>query len=1086
MSSRNTYRFRILLLTLLGILSRGIGAQTGSAGTANRQGREAEIGRFPVFNFTPRDYNALEQNWCAVQDNRGIMYFGNNHGILEYDGENWTLIPPRTSSPVKSLAVDENGRIYFGSVGEFGYLAADSLGRLDYFLLSDMLDEQYRDFNVIWKTHASKYGIVYQSYNYLFIWKDDSLRVIPSSEQIHESFYVEGKLFIRYTNSGLAWFDGEKIVPVTGGRIFSDISIYGMLELDPDRILIVTEKHGFYSLLNRGDDPAEAKIGRIFTRNDQLFHNVEIFNAVRINPDRIALGTWGSGTIIIDSLYRVVATIDKSAGLQDQIVQAQYVDVSGKLWLALSSGISRVDVQTPLSRFGDNEGLSGTIQSITRFNGRIFATTNVGLFYMDHIRPVPGPSSFSQAIFRPVEGITSECWDMITFHTAREELLLFATNTDVTELGKDMSADKVMEDYVYKLYQSRLDPNRVYVGLENGLTSIYRKNGQWIKEDRIAGVDEKITSLSEDHVGNLWMGTDDEGVLKLHIRNFDGDRIGEYTVSRYGTESGLPEGPFIISQFRGPPTVATNKGLFKFNLMTESFSPDSSYGDRFANGSLYIHRISEHPEPEIWMVTYSEHAKEFKYEVGYLREKEPSAYTWISEPFRRLSEELIHAIYREPDGIVWLGGSRGLFRYDINHPFDYREDYPAYIRKVEMGGARLLFGGTYKNSRDIQTLVQPASMKPELPYQNNSSLIFNYSAEPGEDRTFTRYSYYLEGNDQSWSEWVPESKKEYTNLREGKYVFHVRARNINWQISREASYEFSILAPWYRKWWAYLMYVLLAGLVVYFIVKVYTRQLRQIIRERTAEVVAQKEVIEEKNKDIMDSIQYAKKIQQALLPPEDDLGKLGVNGFILFLPRDVVSGDFYWLAKQDSKIITVAADCTGHGVPGAFMSMLGVAFLNNIVEVKGIIKALKQKGQEGEQKDGMDIALHVIDYDKMTIEFAGANNPLILIRGGKVTHVKPDRMPIGIHERADESFKNNVMEAVHGDVLYTFSDGYQDQFGGPDNKKFMAKKLKELLLNIHQKPMIEQKKILLQTFMDWINSSNVRQVDDVTVIGIRI
>ena len=411
-----------------------------------------------------------------------------------------------------------------------------------------------------------------------------------------------------------------------------------------------------------------------------------------------------------------------------------------------------------------------------------------------------------------------------------------------------------------------------------------------------------------------------------------------------------------------------------------------------------------------------------------------------------------------------------------------------------------MFGGTFQDNRNIQTLVQPVSMKPVLPYQNNSSMIFNYSAGPGEDRNFTRYSYFLEGNDISWSEWVPESKKEYTNLREGKYVFHVRARNINWQISTEATYEFTILAPWYRKRWAYLLYVLLAGFVIYTFVKVYTRQLRQIIRERTAEVVTQKEVIEEKNKDIMDSIQYAKKIQQALLPPEDDLGKLNVDGFILFLPRDVVSGDFYWLAKQGSKVITVAADCTGHGVPGAFMSMLGVAFLNNIVEVKGIIKAsdilnelradviaaLKQKGQEGEQKDGMDIALHVIDYDKMTLEFAGANNPLILIRDDRIIQLKPDRMPIGIHERADESFVNNVMDARRGDVLYTFSDGYQDQFGGPDNKKFMARKLKELLLKIHRKPMSEQKKILEKTFFDWISSSSVNQVDDVIVIGVRV
>jgi serine phosphatase RsbU (regulator of sigma subunit) len=848
-----------------------------------------------------------------------------------------------------------------------------------------------------------------------------------------------------------------------------------------------------------GEDSEQLRITKIKTKNDRFFSYAEIFNALRISPNRISLGTWGHGTIITDSLYNIVAVIDKEAGLQDQIVQAQYLDASGHIWLALSSGISRVEAQTPLTQFSDNEGLMGTVQSITRYNNKIYVTTNVGLFYMDHELHDPELSPFKQPVFKQVEAIEGECWDMITYRNGPDEVLLVVTNSNVTDLSKNHETEAVLEGGVYELYQSKLDPNRVYIGLESGLTSIYRTDGKWELEEPITGMDEMIINLSEDHVGNLWMGTEEEGVLKLNIQNFDGHRIGDHTISRYHKEQGLPRGPFMISQFKGPPTVATNKGLYKFNMIDESFKPDSGYGDRFADGSLYIHRISEYSEPEIWMVTFSETAEEFKYEVGYLDEREPNVYTWISEPFMRLSEELIHAIYQEPDGVVWLGGSQGLFRYQMGAPTEILREFNAYIRGVELSSGRILFAGTHADRWNIQSMIQPVSAKPVLPFRENS-MIFNFACQPGEDESFTRYSYFLQGNDRNWSGWDSESKKEYTNLREGKYVFRVRAKNIHGNISNEATYEFTILAPWYRKWWAYMLYVLFAAVVVYTIVKVYTRQLRQIIRERTAEVVAQKEVIEEKNKNIMDSIQYAKKIQRALLPPEDDLGKLDLDGFILFLPRDVVSGDFYWLAKQNGKIITVAADCTGHGVPGAFMSMLGVAFLNNIVEVQGIVKAssilnelrsdviaaLKQKGHEGEQKDGMDIALHIIDYKNMTIEFAGANNPLILVRNNKIIQVKADRMPIGIHERADESFKNHVMKANRGDVLYTYSDGFQDQFGGPANKKFMATKLKDLLLRIHQKPMAEQKKILEKTFFEWIIPYNAEQVDDVIVIGVRI
>lgn len=182
------------------------------------------------------------------------------------------------------------------------------------------------------------------------------------------------------------------------------------------------------------------------------------------------------------------------------------------------------------------------------------------------------------------------------------------------------------------------------------------------------------------------------------------------------------------------------------------------------------------------------------------------------------------------------------------------------------------------------------------------------------------------------------------------------------------------------------------------------------------------------------------------------------------------------------------------------MSMLGVAFLNNIVGAQGIvtaaeildelraevIAALKQKGHEGEQKDGMDLALHVLDTKAMKLEFAGANNPLILIRENELIQVKADRMPIGIHERVDEPFQNQVIDLQKGDVIYTFSDGYQDQFGGPRNKKFMIKRLKELFLEIHEKPMDEQKAILEKTFYDWIVPYGSDQIDDVIVIGIRV
>ncbi len=1061
-------------------------------------GVEQESGLYPVYNFSPKQYNALAQNWGCLQDQRGIMYFANNQGVLEYDGSTWNLIKVSTGSLVRSLEMDNSGRIFVGAVNEFGFLRPDSIGQMTYVSLLSGLDEEYREFSDVWKIHSTNSGMVFQCYHHIFIWNNDSIHTIHSEEEIHESFYADNVLYIKFSESGLARLVGDRFIPVNSSEKFSDKVIFGMITLKPGKILVITESDGLYYLEYSAGDFSTDRVRKIRTAEDKLLQNIEIYGAIRIDEERISIGTWGYGAVIMDTSFNLVTFLDKSSGLQDDIVQGQFVDQTGNLWLALSNGISRVEINTPMTQFTDSKGLPGTIQAITRFNGKIYATTNVGLFYLDQEPYAPSLSDFSQPVFRAVPGIDIECWDMITFSFRGEEILLVLTNTDIVEVTRDNRTKSLLSEYPYDLYQSKLDSARVFVGLESGLVSFRRENGKWIPEGYIEEIHENITNIAEDHMGNLWMGTPEDVVLRMHIRNFKDNRIGEYTISRYGAEEGLPEGPFIISQYKGPPIVATNRGLYKYIMQEDRFEPDSSYGEQFADDTYYIHRVTEFTDPQIWMVTFSESA-ESRYGVGYLNQVSAGKFEWISAPFARLSEGIIHAIYPDKDGIVWLGGEEGLFRFDYKTEKDYNQDYKAYIRKIEVGDGGLVFGGNFFNHAGIIGMYQTTELKPVLPYSKNS-LVFNFSAQPSEDESFMKFSYILEGNDKAWSDWTDENYRPYTNLHEGKYIFRVKARNIYGHISEEATYEFTILAPWYRKWWAYILYVLLASALVYIIVKVYTRQLREIIRERTAEVVAQKEVIEEKNKDIMDSIQYAQKIQRALLPPEDDLSKLDLDGFILFLPRDVVSGDFYWLAKQDGKVITVAADCTGHGVPGAFMSMLGVAFLNNIVGAQGIVKpseilnelraeviaALKQKGEEGEQKDGMDLALHVIDYNKMIIEFAGANNPLIMIRDEEILQVKADRMPIGIHERAGDPFNNHEMEARKGDVLYTFSDGFQDQFGGPGNKKFMIKKLKELFLQIHQKPMDEQKTILKKAFYDWIVPYDAEQVDDVIVIGIRI
>jgi serine phosphatase RsbU (regulator of sigma subunit) len=284
---------------------------------------------------------------------------------------------------------------------------------------------------------------------------------------------------------------------------------------------------------------------------------------------------------------------------------------------------------------------------------------------------------------------------------------------------------------------------------------------------------------------------------------------------------------------------------------------------------------------------------------------------------------------------------------------------------------------------------------------------------------------------------------------------------------------------------------------------------RDEIESQRDHVLKQKEIIEEIHEEISESINYATRLQQSILPDEEILNNYVSDFFVLFKPKDKVSGDFYWWAHVENQTIIVAADCTGHGVPGAFMSMLGGSMLREIVQKeyithtgvilrklrKEIIKSLKQKGNVGEQKDGMDMAIISINHETNLVQFSGANNPLYIISNERLKdleppegldnfyEIKPDKMPIAIYEKMD-NFTNHEIQLAKGDQLFMFSDGYADQFGGEKGKKFKYKPFKKLLSENRDKSMMEQKDILDKTFEDW--KGDLEQIDDVVVLGVKI
>jgi len=360
----------------------------------------------------------------------------------------------------------------------------------------------------------------------------------------------------------------------------------------------------------------------------------------------------------------------------------------------------------------------------------------------------------------------------------------------------------------------------------------------------------------------------------------------------------------------------------------------------------------------------------------------------------------------------------------------------------------------------------------------------------------------LRGLEKEWSQPDRQTSEIYHALPHGRYTFMVKARSSAGVWNEEpATFRFVIKPPFYLTWYFILSAALALGLLIIFYIKIRERALKreniileEKVRERTATVVSQKEQLAQKNKDITDSIRYAKRIQFAILPEESPYP----DTFVLFKPKDIVSGDFYWFNQVGDKEFFAAVDCTGHGVPGAFMSIIGHNSLTKIVREYGILEpgrildqlnmevlqTLHQRSDMGDVYDGMDLAL--VSYDKQGnyLEYAGAFNPLYLVRDGEILETKADKISIGRSALTTEAvFRNHRIEVKTGDTVYLFSDGYADQFGGELMKKFKYRNLKELILKIQSEPMPQQRIIFDLTIEKW--RGDIEQLDDILVIGRR-
>jgi ligand-binding sensor domain-containing protein/uncharacterized membrane protein len=664
------------------------------------------------------------------------------------------------------------------------------------------------------------------------------------------------------------------------------------------------------------------------------------------------------------------------------------------------------------------------------------------------------------------------------FNPADSTFIHFSNDSALEDLGVRIVGDVPLK-YVNCFWEDNF--GRVYAGSLTGLALLTDSTIENIGL-KIPELGKKnVVCLYQDEKSRLWICTMD-GLLM-----YDGTKT-----TKYGKEEGFIDGQVssVVQDNEGNFWFATKEGVYRYD--GKNFIRFSK-ADGLISDNVYIIQFDTHQN---LFIGTSQGVDRLDVALYNTRKEISIKHYGTEEGFLGL-ECNRNAGMIDFKGRIWFGTIDGVSVYDPESDLLNQIAPFTTLNKV-LYNFQDFDWTPYCSGFDENGL--PVNL--ELPY-NKNHITFEFAGNSLAIPSKVRYQYKMVGIDEDWGPAMNKSEADYPVLPPGKYTFMVRASNNDGVWSEQpVSFSFVITPPFYQTWW-FISIVVVAGIVLIIVYMKYREaalkkdkiRLENTVKERTAEVVKQKEIVEQKNKDITDSINYAKNIQVALLPRKDEIMHKLQESFVLYRPRDIVSGDFYWVSNKGNRTYLAIADSTGHGVPGAFMSMLGTAFLDEIVgnnpviptnELLGelrdnVIESLRQTGKEGESKDGMDICLIAVDWEQKMIEYSGANNPLYLVRNNILNEYKADKMPIGFHIN-QSPFTINKISIFPGDTLYLFTDGYADQFGGPQNRKFKYKPLKEKLVQISLLPMDDQEKVLSRFFDEWKGSNP--QVDDVLLAGI--
>ena len=1088
------------------------------------------LGKIPAgaqsVRFKKIDANdGLPQNsvYAIEQDALGFLWFVTAEGLCRYDGYSIRVygVNTKDSSGLASLAIrsiyaDPEHKLWVTTMdaglncldfrtGKFSYFTNDSLdlNSIPTNNLTDIVRFENRLFIGTMNKGVIEMDLENNSFRTLFDTAKGPLHNPVRSLELDK----KRRLWIA------GWGDGLIRYNLDNGsfEVFKNDGLPGNILTNHIRNVYADSKNRIWiSHWSQGINVYYPETGRMLSSHDSSWLGKKlpyglISEFLEDAAGNIWLASAESGAIVFNEKTGTVNTYMHNSfvpeSISDNAVFSLKEDRSGLIWLGTwRGGISVYNPrQAAFGYYGHDPSDSSSIHhnnvySIVQLrNGKIWVGTSEAISVYD-----PALHKFSRLdLNRPEK-------DKTLLHNSVIYCLYESSDGRIwigTSGGGLFSFDQHTE--LFRFYPHSKKPNtlqasssvdvqeldgKIYIATFGGGMSLYRpETDDFQTWDVVPGDPGSLSSSSvwdllvHSSGKKLWAAT------SVGLNLFD-PQTGKF--KRYIPEENDSVSAAITTLFydsKGRLWLCTDKGLAEFNEERSEFIPHSSFAEFL---SYSLSSVLEDDNGNLWiggtrgLAKYNPETKEVK------------VYSYSSG--LQGTEFLPKAVLKTVNGTMYFGGLSGL---NIFHPDAIRQNN--YCPPVVITGFSVLNEMRKKNT-------DASFLKSVTLTYKETFFTFYFTVPEFSDPSSNTFLYRLDGFNDKWVDIGTSNQVTFTNLNPGIYQLHLKAKNSDGVESAETTViEIIVTPPFWKTTWFYAICVLLIAGCIWLYIRIREHRLQNEkkllelkVEERTVELKREKIKVEEAHKDIRDSIHYARRIQDAILPLNEDIRKHLPGSFVFYQPKDIVSGDFYWFTRLDKYLFIAVADCTGHGVPGAFMSMIGNTLLNEIVKQKkisepaeilshldkGVAQALKQDHTNSESRDGMDIALVRITSENNRVReiiYAGANRPVLNVSGTIIREYKPDKFPIGgLNTINAKLFNQKNIEVIPGSFLYLFSDGYVDQFGGERGKKFKIKSLENILTSINGREASDQELVLKDSFESW--KGNLEQVDDVLIIGFKI